>query len=142
MVRQFIGIVVGNIADFVVSFILAIIIMFPVGFMQARSLIAGGAHPTPAQATRALVTSPTFMVLTLIAGAIGSLAGGYIAAWIAQRRQLVCGLLSSLLCIIDYVWTIATRGSSSYVLTLALIGLITSPLLGFLGGKLREDSGR
>ena len=130
-----IGVLVGGVTDIVATNLLSL----PVGIYV---MIAYGITRLPvAQQQAALVTALHTNVLLygamMLAGAGCSILGGYAAAWIAKRNDLVNGALSSFLCVSLTVYAIAT-GKADEPLWIAIASLPLSPVLGAAGGYFRR----
>jgi hypothetical protein len=133
-----IGVVAGGVTDIVLTNILtgpiAVYVALTTGVLtlpkdqQSAAWIA------------ALHANFVLYALLLCIGAACSIAGGYVAAWIAKERELVVGACSSFLCVGSEIYALAT-GKSSGPLWITLLFLPLSPALGAAGGYLRR-SGR
>lgn len=66
-------------------------------------------------------------------GALASLLGGYVGAWIAKRREVLHGALTGIACVAIGLYSLSAQ---KWAFQLVLISL--SPLLGACGGYLRR----
>lgn len=73
----------------------------------------------------------------MLVGGGCSILGGYVAAWIAKRSELLNGALSSFLCVAFALYAIIT-GKADEPLWLAICLLPLSPALGAAGGYLKR----
>lgn len=78
----------------------------------------------------------------LLVGLTCSVLGGYVAAWLAKRDELLNGTLSSFLCTAIGIYSIAS-GKDSHAHWIQILILMSAPVCGFLGGylRLRQRSG-
>jgi hypothetical protein len=139
--RAIIGVLVGNIADMVISTVsgaAVVLILVIVGMAGVRP---GEAQLSQAEIATTLAASPAIIMCSFVTGALSSVAAGYIAAWIARRAELLCGLASALFCV-----SIGVHGlilGSSVLPKAAVLGsILLSPLLGLLGGWIRRVTAR
>jgi hypothetical protein len=79
--------------------------------------------------------SISLYVAQLLIGLACSILGGYVAAWLAKRNELLNGALSSFLCVLLGICTMAL-GKSSDGLWVQLLLLVASPVMALLGGEL------
>ena len=129
------AIAVGGVVDIVATNIATLPVY--VGILTSKGVIGA----TEAQTTRviqsSLDTSPTLYTSMMLLGSLCSILGGWVAARIAKRDELLHGALSPFLCVGFglYGWV---RGSSPDVSTAEhLAFLVLSPALGAFGGVLR-----
>lgn len=132
-----IGVVTGSVADIALTNILtvpiAIYVMLTAGVLnlpkdqQSAAMIA------------ALHSDFALSVLSYCIGAACSVAGGYVAAWIAKECEVLVGALSSFLCVGSEVYALATGKSSGLPLWITLLLFLLSPALGAAGGYLRRS---
>jgi hypothetical protein len=127
------GIVVGAIADIVATSLLAI----PVVMIAAAKIDL--LHVAKEQQTRVLLSAihatPSLYIAQLLLGSFCSLLGGYLAARIARRSELLNGALSAFLCVGLGVYALATgRDTTGPWASALFFGL--SPVLGAAGGYL------
>jgi len=134
--KPIIGIVVGNILDFFVSAVLGAIVVAILTVPQVREAAAHGLHPNAQAMMASLTSSPSFLIATFATGAIGSLLGGFVAAWIAGQTEILCGALSAAFGMIEGVRELAA-GTSGVPLPLMVVSILLSPLLGVLGAQIR-----
>lgn len=123
------GITVGSITDVGLSGIFGALLM---------SRLAPAAANLPPEQYQQLVESLMFNDLKLhltvfIVGGIFSTLGGFVAAKIAKRHELLNGALASFLCVGSGFLSLLD-GNSTFPLWLQLLSIIISPLLALLGG--------
>lgn len=129
------GILLGGLADIVATNIA----MFPVMVLAAaRTNVVG---LSKAEQTKALVsamqTSPGLLFTGWVLGALCSVLGGYVAARLAKRGELVNGALSAYLCVGLGIYGMFSASSTAVPLWQHLAAFVASPALGALGGYLR-----
>lgn len=134
------GVVIGSVADIVGTNIWAF--FFILYLLFSHQLLASVPRSQlETEVTSLLRDDPLNFTINLLAGSFFSILGGYIAAHIAKRHELLNGALSSFLCVLLGLYsTVSGTGSAS--LWLHLLGFILSPALGLLGGflKLKQHS--
>ena len=110
------------------------IVVFVIGIFIGIFLAASGAEVPADMGYTNPLASITFLVSSLF-----SILGGYLAAYLAKHDELLNGVLSSFL---PQLFINCTLFSDP--LYLAILTLITSPLLALLGGylRLRQKSGK
>jgi putative membrane protein (TIGR04086 family) len=127
------GIVVGGVVDIVASNLAAI----PLAIVAALRIDVR--HLPRDEQSRALLevlrTTPSLFVTQLLLGALCSILGGYVAARLAKRSELVNGALSAFLCIAFGLYAMATKPDSLGPWAHVAF-LVVSPALGALGGLL------
>lgn len=134
------GIILGGITDIVATNVAS----FPlIVVAAARTNVVG---LSKAEQTKALITamqtSPALQVTGWLVGALCSVLGGYVAARLAKRGEVVNGACSSYLCIGLGVYGIFAASSPTVPLWQHLVAFVASPALGALGGYLRLQQGR
>jgi hypothetical protein len=129
-----IGVLLGGVVDIVSTNILA----FPFAIYVALRL---NAIHVPKDHLQAAIASAfhegvLLFVMQWIVGGAGSIIGGYVAAWIAKRDQVLNGTLSSYLCLAlgIFGWTTGRATASPGEQFLLLFG---SVVFAALGGYLR-----
>ncbi len=132
------SIIVGGLIDlFASSFLGAVSVVFVL-------LLLSIAHTDPdhnSDAVAQVVHGPAFICAQIVIGAGCSLLGGYIAARLARRDELLNGTLSSFLSVGSGIVSIAVGHDPAH-LTLQLLILPLKPILGFAGGYLRQKEVR
>jgi hypothetical protein len=131
---SFLGFIVGSVVDIVGTniwgFVITIYVIISYKLLQSP----------PAEMTSSIMhifrTDPIILVANMVVGGLFSILGGYIGALIAKHDELLNGALSSILCVLSGVYSIAT-GSYSGLLGLAILSLFIDPLLCTFGGYLR-----
>ena len=117
---------VGGFIDVALTIVLSILLMI---YAAAQLDVANLPQDQIRIAIRA---NALFHALQLLIGIVGSIFGGYVAAWLAKRNELFNGALSSFLCVAMGLYSI-----SSGPLVEKIIPLAASPVLGLLGGYIR-----
>jgi hypothetical protein len=79
---------------------------------------------------------PGILAAMLVLGTIWSIIGGYVAAWIAKREEVLHGLLSSYFCVGLGIYGLFA-GHGSIPLWMHVFGFTAAPALGAFGGLLR-----
>lgn len=129
------GVIVGGILDIVATFVTSIPLM-ATAFARLQ-LMQLPAAERPAALMKAMGPGSSYNLVGLALGSACSILGGYVAARIAKREERLNGALSAWLCVLSglYSWW-----SGAYAVTaMAHVGyLILSPVMGALGGYLRE----
>jgi hypothetical protein len=132
------GFIVGSITDIVGTNIWALFMMIYV--MVSHNLLQTAASSPTELSTNVLnifQTDHLVFSVNFIVGAMFSVLGGYIGAYIAKHDELLNGALSSFLCVLSGIYWLFTGPHPIYLILLEIFGLIISPLLGMLGGYLR-----
>jgi hypothetical protein len=122
------GVLFGGITDVGLSMILGM----PIGIYAGLKVSI--AHTPTAQvhsAVLAILHRPEVYLTELIIGFACSVLGGYVAATLARHDEILNGCLSSILCVLEGIWTIWT-GQISDPIWQQLLLLIASPALGNL----------
>jgi MFS family permease len=130
-----IGVFVGGILDIVATFVTSIPLM-AVAFVQLQ-LMQLPAPERTAALMKAMGPGSSYYLLGLALGSACSVLGGYVAARIAKREERLNGALSAWLCMLSgfYSWWTGAYAATA----MAHVGyLILSPVMGALGGYLRE----
>jgi cell shape-determining protein MreD len=127
------GVVIGGIVDVVTSSLLGI------PFVIYAMLRIDVSHTPSSQVSTAVIkfihASPALFAGELFVGLMCSVLGGYVAAWLAKRDELLNGVLSSFLCETMGVYAVMTgRDSNPHWLQFLLF--VASPLAAALGGDL------
>ena len=130
-----IGALFGGILDIVATFVTSIPLM-AVAFAQLQ-LMQLPAPERTAALMKAMGPGSSYYLLGLALGSVCSVLGGYVAARIAKRDERLNGALSAWLCMLSglYSWWTGAYAATA----MAHMGyLILSPVMGALGGYLRE----
>ena len=128
------GVLIGGVTDIVATNIL----FFP---LMVYAMITKGLLELPPEEMEVALFAVfqddilLFSVSTIF-GSIASVLGGYTAAAIAKRHQVLNGALSAYLCI-GFLFYSLTSGISPLPVWRQVVFLPLSPLLGMLGGYLR-----
>jgi hypothetical protein len=127
------GIAVGGIVDIVTSNIVAMPLAL---YAATRSTVLNLPQEQQAQAiTNAMQTVPFLIGTGLFLGSLCSMLGGYIAARIAKRAEVLNGALSAFLCVSFSVYGMIA-GTANLPSWQHAIFLPLSPSLGAAGGYL------
>jgi MFS family permease len=129
------AITVGGIVDIVATFAAAIPLMVYAAVQSGMSSL-----PQEEQAdaiVQAMEASSGLQTAGWALGVLASVLGGYVAARIARRDEVVHGALSAFLCIALGVYALASDTGNTHVWQ-HVAGFVLSPALGALGGYLRQ----
>jgi hypothetical protein len=128
------GVLVGSVTDVSTSFILGI--PFGIYALSKVDLAHTPKDQLQSAITAAMHANAMLYWAQLSVGLFCSILGGFVAASIAKRMELLNGALSSFLCVGLGIFTvIAGKGFDPIIVQILL--LISSPLMGLLGGYLR-----
>jgi hypothetical protein len=133
------GVFVGGILDIVATFVTSIPLL-AVASLQLQVAQLPAPERTAAL-IKAMGPGSSYYVLGLALGSACSVLGGYVAALIAKREERLNGALSAWLCMLSglYSWWTGVYAATA----VAHMGyLILSPVMGALGGYLRERTKR
>lgn len=132
------GFMIGSIVDIIGTNIwgvfMTIYVMLSFNLLQ---MAASSPTEATAQVLNIFQTNPLIFSVNFIVGAMFSILGGYIGAYIAKHDELLNGALSSFLCVLSGIYGLFTGSHPIYLILLEILALIISPLLGMLGGYLR-----
>jgi hypothetical protein len=81
-----------------------------------------------------VIKSQTPLIVLSILAVIMSVVGGYVAARLAKHHEILHGAFSSWICILIALVSISI---GTYPILWVLMGIVTNPLLGMIGGYLR-----
>ena len=128
------GVAVGGVVDVVASNALSI----PLGVYLASKINLSQVPKDQIQDQMLglLHANPGLYALQLLIGAACTVLGGYIAALIARREELLNGALASFLCVAFGVYAMASGRSNDPAAVQAGL-IVLSPILGAAGGWLR-----
>ena len=128
------GIVLGGFTDIVATNVVAIPLM---AVAAARASVASlpAAEQTAAMLA-AMRASPGLQVASWVLGGACNVLGGYVAARLARRGEVLNGALSAWLCVTLGLYGMASD-MGAIPLWQHLAGFVLSPALGALGGYLR-----
>ena len=128
------GILIGAVIDIVTSIALEL----PFGFYALSKIDL--THTPKDQVQHALAavmhSNLALYLCQLFVGFACSVLGGFIAAMIARRAELLNGTLSSFLCVFMGIYAM-TVGKNLESIPVQILLLIASPLMGLLGGELQ-----
>ena len=127
------GVLLGGIVDIVATNVVA----FPLAIVAAVGANLSGVPAS--ERGKALVAvmqaSPGIRISGLVLGALCSVLGGYVAARLAKRGELLNGALSAYLCVGLGIYSMLP-GHSTLPAWQHLASFVASPLLGAYGGYL------
>jgi len=128
------GVAAGGVVDVVASNALSI----PLGVYLASKIDLGHVpqQQIPDQMLGMLHANPALYSLQLLIGVACTVLGGYVAAVIAKREEVLNGALASFLCVALGIYAMAS-GKSNDPAAVQIALIVISPLLGALGGWLR-----
>ena len=128
------GAAVGGVVDVVASNALSI----PLGVYLASKINLSQVPKDQIQDQMLglLHAQPGLYVLQLLIGALCTVLGGYVAAVIARREEVLNGALASFLCVAFGVYAMASGKSNDPAAVQAGL-IVLSPFLGAAGGWLR-----
>ena len=130
---SFIGVLVGGIADVLGSIVLGL--PFAVYTVSRLDLSNTPRDQVGAAVTAAIHENVPLYVAQLLVGPACSFMGGFVAAWLAKRHELLNGGLSSIFCVALGVYGVST-GKDSNPHWLQALFFVAGPLLAVLGGDL------
>jgi hypothetical protein len=133
------GVVIGSVTDIVTTNILAI--PFVVYVMTTRHLGTLPKDQIAGALTQVLQNDPVLFSTQLLIGAICSVLGGYVAARISNKYELLNGALASFLCVGFGIYAILSN-SSAMPLWQHIAGFIVSPAIACFGGYIRMKTKR
>jgi hypothetical protein len=125
------GVLIGAIVDVTTSFLLGV--PLAVYAMSKLDLTHTPKEQIGSTITAAIRGSLPLHVAELLVGLGCSVLGGYVAAQIAKRGELLNGALSSFLCLALGVYAIAS-GKDSNAHWLQVLRFVASPAFALLGG--------
>jgi hypothetical protein len=130
--RAVAGVIVGGIVDILATNLFAM----PVALWALLKYHLLGLPDAAQTLGHVVVADPAIATTMWFLGAAASVLGGYTAAVIARRRELLTGALSAYLCTAFGIAALV-HDTSGTPLVLHVISLLVSPVLGLLGGYLR-----
>jgi len=129
------GILVGGITDIVLTNVVALpIIIYVVATSNLRGIPR---EQLSAAIIQAIHARPAIYATQLILGFFCTVFGGYVAAWIAKRSEVLNGFLASLACALFGVYGMVSGKDMSTPATRATLFLLTFAA-GLCGGYLRK----
>ena len=127
-IRSIIGVIVGAVTDIVATGVLSTLLV-PSSVSTAN--LSGEEYQRAVE--RAMLDDPLLFTGQMLLGSACSILGGYLAARIARRQELLNGGLSSFLCLGLSIQALYV-GKSLLPLWLHLAWLPITPALAVLGG--------
>ena len=85
-----------------------------------------------------IFSDPVLYCVSFFIGSVFSIFGGYVAAWIAKRNELLNGGFSASLCVLIGLYSIFLGLNPSIPVAFEILSIPLSPALGVLGGYLRK----
>jgi hypothetical protein len=132
------GVLVGAVVDILATNI----VMVPL--LAVASVKLGFARLPKAEQAAAIMSAlqpgSSYYIWALLLGSACSILGGYVAARIAKRHEVLNGALSAILCMAFGLYAFA-KGTGGASPTTHVAFLALSPVLGALGGYLRARTG-
>ena len=108
------GVILGGIVDVVLTNVLAIpLFAYAIAKHALLNVPKGQMESTLAMC---MLSDPVLLVGQWVVGLIGTVVGGFVAAWIAKRYEVLNGALSAWLCIAFGIYTIVIATSRLSVL--------------------------
>jgi len=129
-----VGAGIGGVVDIVATNVVSLPVVMYV--MVSQGLMNVPKAELTLQVMAGIKASPGLYVTLGLLGCLCSVLGGYVAALIARRAEVLNGALSAYLCLAFSVWGLAS-GQEQLPLWLHLFLLPLSQFLGALGGYLR-----
>jgi hypothetical protein len=128
------GVAVGGVVDILASNALSV----PLAVYLASKINLNQVpeNQIPDQMLGLLHANPGLYALQLLIGVACTVLGGYVAALIARREQVLNGALASFLCVAFGVYAIVS-GKSADPTAIQVSLIVLSPILGAAGGWLR-----
>ncbi len=127
------AVIVGGLIDVLCSGFFDVLLVSI--FMARHGVLHAVGRQAHAAAASAMQASTPTQAAVLLIGLGSSTVGGFIAARLAGRNELVNGGCSAFLYILIGVLSISS-GRESRSLTVQIIALVASPIFGLLGGYL------
>ena len=128
------AIILGGISDIVATNILVVPLLVYVMHDLMKTETSSAQLSTDAGLL--LQSNMTYFTIAMILGGVGSIIGGYVAAWIADHDEILNGVLASFLCLATGIYAIVW-GHDSAPLWQHVMALVTAPILTGFGGYLR-----
>ena len=134
--RSIAAVLVGGVVDIAATNVFALPLVVYVVFRD---------HPVGPDAVQTMLhtisSDPALVATSMFFGCLASVLGGYTAAWMAGRNQLLVGALSAYLCTAFGIASLV-HGTPGVSLQQHLGSFVLSPALGLLGGYLRSLQSR
>ncbi len=128
---SFKGVIIGSILDIVASNVIGFFLVFYLTL--AHKLPAVPKDQLSAALMQLLHEDPVLFSAWTLLGSLCSILGGYVAAHIAGRHELLNGALSSFLCVGSGLYTLLFGTLSAPLWEYGLI-IIASPAVSAIGG--------
>ena len=130
-----VGVLVGGVVDVIATNIVAIPLMLDV--MSRHDFAHVPKDQLGAAIAAATQSDPLYTLSAWLLGALASVFGGYIAAAIAKRAEVLNGALSCWLCVAIGILGLVRPMPAGAPLAQLILAFIASPLLGAAGGYVR-----
>jgi len=134
------GIVIGGVVDVVMTGFLGI--PFAVYVVLKFDLIHVPKDQLKSAITSAVHGDVPVYVAQLVIGILCSALGGYVAAWLANRDELLNGALSSFLCISIGFYSMVSAAKASHPSEMQILQLFASPCWALVGGEVKRRQRR
>jgi hypothetical protein len=128
------GVLIGAVVDVITSVLLGV--PLAIYAMSKLDLTHTPKEQIGSALTAAIHGNPSLYAAQLLIGFGCSVLGGYVAAWLAKRHELLNGALSSFLCLALGVYAI-TSGKDSNAHWVQLLLFVASPACASFGGYLK-----
>lgn len=133
------GVVIGSVTDIVATNIVTIPLVVYV--MTTSNLSTLPKDQLSNALVHTLQSDPALLSIQFFLGALCSVLGGFVAAWIAKRNEVLNGGLACFLCVGSGIYGLLF-GSVTVPLWQHIVGFVTSPGLSALGGYLKMRTKR
>jgi hypothetical protein len=128
------GVLIGGVVDVLSSSLMGVpLAIYALSKVDLAHTPKDQLGPAIAAASHAI---PWLYGTQLLLGLACSVLGGYVAAWLAKHDEPLNGTISSWLCVIIGIYSIAS-GKDSHAHWMQVLILFSAPVCGFLGGYLR-----
>ena len=138
--RPIIGVIAGNIVLVVISGAVSAVL----GAILVCTLLFTSEFPRLLDDLYRIgvseIASRAFAVAQLLTIPIGAICAGYVAAWIARRAELLCGLLSAVYWVLGSHWSILVPWQTPNAFGFGWV--LLAPLLGVLGAQMRKATAK
>jgi len=129
------GVVIGSVTDIVTTSLLTVLLAIYV--IVTRNLLGIPKDQVSKVLLQLLHNDPVLFSTKLLLGSICSVLGGYVAAHIAKRHELLNGSLAAFLCVASGLYALLF-GPASAPIWRYLVGFAASAALSTFGGYLRS----
>lgn len=133
------GVVIGSVTDILATNIVTLPLVIYV--MVTRNLSSLPSEQMSNALMHALRNDPALFSIQVLLGSLCSILGGYVAARIAKRSEVLNGTLACFLCVGSGIYGLLF-GAMAIPLWQHIAGFIASPVLSAFGGYLRKLTSR